>query len=820
MSNPVYGKQAKRSIEVDKKPALLWLLIGAVVLFLAWSAFQAALFNGQLLDFEKPLLSAVAAACVILLIWVANYFKSFKLESQRDWLAVAVLLLPISYLLSLIGAASQTLAMNMVLIQCMYAALFIVGLFLLQNKQINRLIETAVMSIAYLVVWFGFLNWFGHGKLAGSLVGWFSNTVHIDTGIYTDAIMSDSNGLRLTSVFQYANTYAAFLMAFLFAAVFLLIRSKSWVGQVVHGFMLVPIIISILLTLSRGGLVMLPVVFVLLLLFLKPAKQILWVIYCGVAGVAALVISKTVTDLGIQLNAETASGSAAKGWGFLLLTSAIVALLSWVIQRYLAPALHNKLQGWSVKKLSNLWIPVGSVVLGGVLAFLLIGTSMKNILPENVSTRLENINFNQHSVLERFTFYKDATKLAKDYPVLGAGGGAWASLYEKYQNNPYTSRQAHNFFLQYLVEVGILGFLIFMSFIIFIFYKYIRAYIKESEENRESHFIYLILALSILLHSVLDFNMSYAFMGLLVFISLSGMAAVMDNKVLNRKLSGSGVKAAYHGVIAICAVVVFITSVRYAMASSAGMEARKIVKESSVYEEIKAPLDKDLKLRKNHPDSVLLLSSLYHEVYKQTQQEEAYIAAYDLVTGALEGEPYNKQLINRLIQTYELKGEYSQGFDLLVEKSEIFNWDISWHERIITNGFELGNIALSNQDLEAKDKYFNAGIAAFEKVQAGIQHLTTLPEGQMAGQPFDNTPAMIASAGKMYFLSNQPEKATETLAMGLQADLNDPTNREIARWYVAALQKQGSTDEAVFNQLIEVDPSEKDQIEQITAIKL
>jgi O-antigen ligase len=99
---------------------------------------------------------------------------------------------------------------------------------------------------------------------------------------------------------------------------------------------------------------------------------------------------------------------------------------------------------------------------------------------------IENINFQQHSVLERGTFYKDAVKLWSDYPIIGAGGGAWASLYEKYQNNPYTSRQAHNFALQYLVEAGALGFLAFIGFVIAVSWFYIRSYIKKLTRKARS----------------------------------------------------------------------------------------------------------------------------------------------------------------------------------------------------------------------------------------------------------------------------------------------------------------------------------------------
>lgn len=80
----------------------------------------------------------------------------------------------------------------------------------MKQKQVNVVIQNAILAIAYFIVGFGLLNWLGSSKLAGALVGWFSNTVRND--VYLDAVMTDSNGLRLTSIFQYANTYAAFLI--------------------------------------------------------------------------------------------------------------------------------------------------------------------------------------------------------------------------------------------------------------------------------------------------------------------------------------------------------------------------------------------------------------------------------------------------------------------------------------------------------------------------------------------------------------------------------------------------------------------------------
>lgn len=818
MSNPVYGKKAAESRIEGKRSALFWVLISGIILFLFWTPFQTALFNGQELQFEKPIFWAAILATLLLFLWIAQFYKSIQLKDERDWLAVGVLLLPLTYILSLISAASHSLAMNMVVINCIYAIMFIIGLYVLRDKLGNRIIQSTIMTVAYLIVGFGLLHWFGQGKTAGAIAKWFSNTVL--NGTYTHAVMTDSNGLRLTSVFQYANTYAAFLMAFLFAAVFFVTTSRKWYGQAFHSFMLVPIIVSLLLTLSRGGLVMLPVVFVLLLLFLKPAKQLLWILYCGIAGVTSLIISKPVTELGLNLNETFNSSGALKGWGILLGASAIVGLLGWGIQSFIAPKLEKALSNWSAKKASNMWIPIGSLVLGGLLIFLFIGTNLKNVLPQNISVRLENINFNQHSVLERFTFYKDAMKVLADYPIIGAGGGAWASLYEQYQNNPYTSTQAHNFFLQYLIEVGLIGFLVFMSFIVYIFYKYIRGYVQTDDEGRNSHFLYLILVLSILIHSILDFNMSYVFMGILVFLGLGGMASVMNSKPIKKwNVQDSTARNIYSAVVGLASIILLITSIRYVQAAEAGLEARKIVQVSTSFEEIKAPLDKDLSIRPSHPESVLLLNSLYQSLYQQSQDEGFFQLSTNLLNQVLDDEPHNKSMLNQLVKSYEMNKQPEQAYEILINNAYKFKWDINWYEQIINKGYDLGMKALGEGDTAGKEKYFNSATSAFVKVQEGIKHLATLPEGQLQGNPFENTPDMILHTGKMHFMMNQPEQASEALKLGIQEDLSQTTQQEIVRWYLAALQKQNLSDDALMGKLTQVDPNAKDNVQQLANLQ-
>ncbi|MDT3428102.1 hypothetical protein J2Z22_003692 [Paenibacillus forsythiae] len=802
MANPVYGKQAAQSRNVETISGSLWVLVIGFILFLLWTPFQVGLFNGQQMDFEKPIYVAALLSCLMLLLWAILYYKRFKLEDQRDLLAVAVLLLPLTYFLSLFVAASHYMAMNMLLIQSMYAAVFIVSLYLLRQKQVNVIIQNAVLTVAYLIVWFGLLNWLGAWNVAGGLVGWFSNTVR--NGKYLDAVMTDANGLRLTSIFQYANTYAAFLMAFLFVAIFALVRSKKGVGALVNGFMLVPIIVSLLLTLSRGGLVMLPVVFVLLLLFLKPSRQILWIIHLIIAGIASLAVTSPITTIGQHLSLVPDAAAAVKGWAYLLIASAVTAVLCWAVQRFAAPKLETGLEGWTGRRFTNLWLPIGATALVALAAFLLIGTGARSILPDNIETRLENINFQQHSVLERFTFYKDALKVAKDYPILGAGGGGWAALYEKYQNNPYTSRQAHNFFLQYLIEVGILGFIVFMGFILFVFYKYIRGYIKQKDSDDYGNgFFFLIIALSILLHSVLDFNLSYAFMGLLVFIGLAGMAAAMDAKPLAVRWNSSGIRFGYIALACAGTLAILFVSLRYIGSANAAEDAKIIAQRSQSYEEIKAPLVKALKNRPSHPESVLLLAAMDNQVYSQNKNEQFAAESLSVLTRALKDEPNNKLLLKQLIALYDLQGKQDEAYAVYRDNADKFNWDIEWYEPLITRAADLGNQAYLQKDSAKERQYFDTGLDAYEHVVAGVAYLKTLPPGQMQGRPFAVTPLIALGAGKIKQVTGDSQAAAAILQSGLvgsYADLATRGDLWSTTWYNDLIVRSYDLGQASYNQ--------------------
>src|SRR5690606_7653437 len=87
----------------------------------------------------------------------------------------------------------------------------------------NNILKFGIIGSGFMIIVFGLLHWFGGA-------GWLMKAF-VDPGaepVYNDAVMKDSNGYRLTSVFQYANTYAAYLIAILFASAYLITQSKRW----------------------------------------------------------------------------------------------------------------------------------------------------------------------------------------------------------------------------------------------------------------------------------------------------------------------------------------------------------------------------------------------------------------------------------------------------------------------------------------------------------------------------------------------------------------------------------------------------------------
>lgn len=135
-------------------------------------------------------------------------------------------------------------------------------------------------------------------------------------------------------------------------------------------------------------------------------------------------------------------------------------------------------------------------------------------------------------------------------------------------------------------------------------------------------------------------------------------------------------------------------------------------------------------------------------------------------------------------------------------------WDINWYSSLISRSFDLGQAAYAQQDnpdrIDNMKAGFVIGLLAYDHVLADNDPSKTF------------TPDVTLKVGKMQYMSGKIQIAASILKTALSQDFADATNREIARWYLAALAKTGGEDQALYDSLIAADPAEAAQVEAIT----
>ncbi|MFD2880531.1 hypothetical protein ACFTAO_38680 [Paenibacillus rhizoplanae] len=314
---------------------------------------------------------------------------------------------------------------------------------------------------------------------------------------------------------------------------------------------------------------------------------------------------------------------------------------------------------------------------------------------------------------------------------------------------------------------------------------------KRENDDYNNGFFYLIIALSILVHSLLDFNLSYAFMGILVFLSLGGHGCCHGEQAapasVEKKL---WVRAGYYGLLGIGTGYLLFLSLGYISSSSEAYAAKKLIQVSQSYEEIKAPLVKALKTRPNHPESATYLSLLDQKVYEQTKNEQFLDEAYAVLTLALKDEPYNKELLTQLAGYYDLKGQSDEAYHVYLDNADKFMWDINWYDQLISRASLLGLQAYAKQDESGQQKYFDSALAVYKHITDGIEYLKSLPPEQLQGREFFVISTTALNAGRIQHMTGDEEAALTTIKQGFingYEDLTDAGRLWTTEWYSAVI---------------------------------
>jgi O-antigen ligase len=270
----------------------------------------------------------------------------------------------------------------------------------------------------------------------------------------------------------------------------------------------------------------------------------------------------------------------------------------------------------------------------------------------------------------RFELFQDAFRVIKDYPLLGTGGGGWASVYKSYQEHYYNSRQVHNQYLQVWVEAGVFGFLAFVGIWIFIIIAFILNCFtgKASKEMRQLWVVAFIPSIALGAHSLIDWNFAMASVGYFLFV-LIGVCMSFDsfkwfrNKKVNQKYDDK--RAFVLGGFAIIAgLIMVVYSTLLFVGLHATWRSQELVNQSNLKAaimEIERAMRLDpLRAENYHNLNVILEEQLIRLNNPDAIQQLVYLAhrAYEL-------EPYNINYTNRYGQILLHYVDINEGLKML-----------------------------------------------------------------------------------------------------------------------------------------------------------
>lgn len=437
-------------------------------------------------------------------------------------------------------------------------------------------------------------------------------------------------------------------------------------------------LIALLMTVSRGAIVFVPVIYLLFILLIPTKEKRLEVILSSIAPIIISLLSgKMLTEMVHPILKGEGAGLIQKGWIITVIAFVAAYILSFVLLKALAV----------LSKVSTKVYQIGIAAMGviGVVGGVVLFTSglYQKILPEFLVQRFTQIGSLADITSGRNNFYRDGLRMLKDKWLLGGGGNAWSAMYRKYQSYFYGSSEAHSLPLQFWLETGLIGIIVFVFFIVALFVLYFK---NRKSENGVELTVLLIPVLMLLSHSIVDFNFSYVSLPLMSFALIGCMGGLKKKEDLS--FSVTAWMPLVLGVVFIIFPISWQIGRNYAVKATAIMkqEDKKADDLLDAVEYMEKAVDfngwnADYMVREGYPqDGDLLydLNTLYQQLYSLVEQNDPeqigivvqkqaaiYQKAYKL-------EPYNPYIAMQFAQIVLQNGNIEEGL-AVVEKAWTLN---------------------------------------------------------------------------------------------------------------------------------------------------
>ncbi|MDT8858830.1 O-antigen ligase family protein [Alkalihalobacillus sp. MEB130] len=514
---------------------------------------------------------------------------------------------------------------------------------------------------------------------------------------------------RFAGVLQYPNTFGMLMAAFLLFALLMLTKGKISLPSILfYSFPLVVFVVCFIESYSRGMYLMAPITWLVGLLLLRPTEQVKYILFSSYSLIAGLVVVAMDRSFVVVLI------------GTLITIGLSVATIKWVER--------GTLFFMNRKKIYHFAAPVGILVIGllGVLDVTNNGLVYQQ-LPTNVQERIDSIS-ESTTARERYLFMQDALTISKDSPVIGHGGEAWASIYRHYQQLPYLSNKIHNGFMEWIVDIGWLGFFVFVSLFGYLYVVLFKNY--RQAENKSLYAAIIISTITIFTHSFIDFNLSYGTIWLLVFW-LFAIGFHREGKDSKEQLIKKPAKVPYDkiilGISTALVLFCFVMAYRFLLAEQAYNEARQT---QSLFER-QAMLEQAVSYNPNKLSYWYLLSETSMELISQNNFPVENKERVQEISGTIRHlEPTNSLAWFRSGVMLDRIGLRKETLNVYLDALEMDEYDTVLYQNAIFVASRLArDYAKSNQE-ERMVHFANVAVELFQRNSASVEEVLNDPIGQ------------------------------------------------------------------------------------------
>jgi tetratricopeptide (TPR) repeat protein len=558
---------------------------------------------------------------------------------------------------------------------------------------------------------------------------------------------------RLHSTFQYANTYAVYMLAMwiLLAGAALTARRNRIIMPLagIIGFLYG---VTFFLSASRGGFLFAPFALLLILIALNKGQR-----FAGMLLVAGTMAAGAIAALEVERYARQAE------WG---------SVLEWLAL--------GSIGGIAIGAIAAIWIslpkPIAkiakSLTVAGAIAIgsWLLYTNVHAISVEdwNVPKKLQRLNpqtwtdTGDGSVPQRIEYYRDALKIIRDYPLTGSGGDGWSRQYPHYQRYHYIGNVTHNHFLQVGVEAGVVGMAIFILFWLFLAAGLFR---KASTPMAR---VFTASALIIGGHSLIDFDLSFYFILLFVAVCAAvSTAQIAKPRVKNRYANLSV------GLLAGLLLVVAGTQAwgTYQMANG------KSLLDSGNKEAAAAPLEQARAFMPLHPEPHSLLA----RAKSGTPEQIAHLQEAQRL------DPHNPRWHYEHALALSYHKQWAEAYQEAKIALQLQPTVGSYFETVLDTGVQAAIKTVLNGDLQA-----NVYINELSEIERDLRQKQAIAKERRAKYQPKDTPLMSMRAGQALALAGRYDEAIPHLKQANRTALFKP---ETEIWLYMVYRAQGNQTE-------------------------